>query len=265
MSHKIFLSHNYNDKPLVEPIAIKLAEINGKDSIFYDSWSIKPGESIIDQMSKGLTAPDYVFFFVSENSLNSNMVKLEWQNALYAATKGKTKLIPVRVDGCAMPAILMQLLYIDMHTIGIEAAVSQIVNLVQGNSTFTPQHTGFSNLTCTIATSAKGALEITIKASHLLESNPNFAFAVINGKEDMSWWIKDAPGIVGGFYENMFPLNEGGMSNAIVMRPIFGLLKPHTPIIFTLTPKNGMRIILAGVLHDMGGNQWSPVPYNSEN
>jgi hypothetical protein len=46
-----------------------------------------------------------------------------------------------------MPEVIRQTLYIDMYQIGIEVAVNQIVNVVQGNSSFTPQHVGFSNLT----------------------------------------------------------------------------------------------------------------------
>lgn len=48
MSAKIFLSHNYHDKPVVEQVAIKLRDIFGEKNVFYDSWSIQPGESIID-------------------------------------------------------------------------------------------------------------------------------------------------------------------------------------------------------------------------
>ena len=57
MGHKIFLSHNHNDKPLVEAVALKLATIFGQDEVFYDSWSIQPGEDIIDKMNQGLEAP----------------------------------------------------------------------------------------------------------------------------------------------------------------------------------------------------------------
>lgn len=77
MSPKIFLSHNYNDKPLVEPVALRLSDIFGQQDVFYDSWSIRPGDGIIDQMSRGLEAPEFVFFFVSATSLASGMVKLE--------------------------------------------------------------------------------------------------------------------------------------------------------------------------------------------
>ena len=58
----IFLSHTHDDKPFVEPIAIKLKDIFGQDKVFYDSWSIQPGDGIIDRMNEGLTAPDFVFF-----------------------------------------------------------------------------------------------------------------------------------------------------------------------------------------------------------
>ncbi|HDO1330949.1 TPA: toll/interleukin-1 receptor domain-containing protein [Aeromonas veronii] len=50
----IFLSHNYNDKPVVEQIAIRLMQLFGQDKVFYDSWSIQPGDGIIDKMNKGL-------------------------------------------------------------------------------------------------------------------------------------------------------------------------------------------------------------------
>ena len=83
----IFLSHNSNDKPVVEQVALKLKSIYGQDKVFYDSWSIQPGDGIVDRMNEGLANCKYFFFFVSNNSLKSNMVKLEWQNALFKAAQ----------------------------------------------------------------------------------------------------------------------------------------------------------------------------------
>ncbi|NKB29770.1 MAG: TIR domain-containing protein [Rhodobacteraceae bacterium] len=142
----VFLSHTSADKPIVEPIALRLAEIFGRENVFYDSWSIQPGDGIIAKMNDGLTVPDFVFFFVSNRSLDSNMVKLEWQNALFKATNGQCKIIPIRVDDSAIPPIMSQNLYVDLFSHGLEVAISQVVNVAQGNSTFTPQHLGFSNL-----------------------------------------------------------------------------------------------------------------------
>ena len=59
---KIFISHNSKDKEIIEPIAVGLARIFGKDSVFYDSWSIQPGDGIIEKMNEGLLDCDFFFF-----------------------------------------------------------------------------------------------------------------------------------------------------------------------------------------------------------
>ena len=51
----IFLSHNSKDKPVVEQVALKLKGIYGQNNVFYDSWSIQPGDGILDKMNEGLT------------------------------------------------------------------------------------------------------------------------------------------------------------------------------------------------------------------
>ena len=68
----IFLSHNSNDKPVVEQVALKLKNIYGQDKVFYDSWSIQPGEGIVDKMDEGLTNWHTLFsdttFVIRKNS-----------------------------------------------------------------------------------------------------------------------------------------------------------------------------------------------------
>ena len=73
----IFISHTNTDKPLVEPIAIKLSSVFGQENVFYDSWSIQPGDGIINEMNEGLSKCKFFFFFVSKKSLDSGLVKLE--------------------------------------------------------------------------------------------------------------------------------------------------------------------------------------------
>jgi len=257
--HRIFLSHNHSDKPIVEAVAIRLANIFGREEVFYDSWSISPGDGIIDKMNEGLAAPEYVFFFVSANSLNSGMVKLEWQNALYAASKGKTRIVPVRVDGSAMPPVLMQTLYIDMHTIGIEAAIAQIVSVTQGNASFTPQHQGFSNLTYTFVNIDDGSIDIVIRASHLMEPNPNFMLLVRNSEDEISWSAPGAPGFIGGFNKDLKVAN-GTVCNGVVMRPLNATLTPAYPVRLKLTKTKLAEIDFLTVLHQVGETRWNPVP-----
>ena len=48
----IYISHTKADKPLVEPIAQKIAGVFGQENVFYDSWSIQPGDGIIDRLTR---------------------------------------------------------------------------------------------------------------------------------------------------------------------------------------------------------------------
>lgn len=260
ISHKIFLSHNFNDKPLVEVVALRLASIFGRDQIFYDAWSISPGDGIIDRMNEGLAAPEFVFFFISSASLSSGMVKLEWQNALYAASKGKTKIIPVRIDESDIPPILKQTLYIDMHTVGLEAALAQIVSTTQGNASFTPQHAGFSNLSYLKSSGSDGVIEISIHASHLMEPNPNFLFVTRNGENEIGWTLKGEAPFLGGFNFGVFTNHAGIKANAIAMRPMGGALTPKMPFRAIFKKKGAVSIDVSDVFHQKGEDEWAPLP-----
>lgn len=260
MAHKIFLSHNHKDKPLVESVALKLAAIFGQDQVFYDAWSISPGDGIIDQMNKGLEAPEFVFFFVSASSLASEMVKLEWQNALYAASKGETRIVPVRVDGSDMPAILKQTLFIDMHTVGLEAAIAQIVSVTQGHASFTPQHQGFSNLSFEQFLNNDGSIEVSIYASHLMEPNPSFAFVTHNSEAEISWELKNKQPFVGGYSKDAFTFDGGITAHGIFIRPMGGALTPSHPFRVILAKRGEKPIFLITVFHQETETEWIPVP-----
>ena len=260
MAHKIFLSHNHNDKPLVEAAALKLAAVFGQEQVFYDSWSIRPGDSIIERMSKGLEAPEFVFFFVSKNSLASGMVKLEWQNALYSASNGKTRIVPVRVDGSEMPAVLKQTLFIDMHTIGLEAAIAQIVGVTQGNASFTPQHQGFSNLSYIRTENCDGSIDVVVRASHLMEPNPHFMLVVSNIEEDVNFSVNNNSPSISSFNINAFALASGGTANGLAIRSLSGALTPSYPVRIKLTAAGEEKINLIDVFHQKGEVEWVAVP-----
>ena len=142
----IFISHNSKDKPIVEPIAVKLSTIFGQDNVFYDSWSIQPGDGIIDKMNEGLSKCKFFFYFVSANSLTSSMVKLEWQNALVRAAQKQIRFIPVRLDQSSLPSIMLQTLYIDLFSNGIDVAIRQMVDVINGVNTFQAGQISFNNL-----------------------------------------------------------------------------------------------------------------------
>ena len=50
----IFISHQHSDKEFIGEIAEMLKNLYGEEKVFYDDWSIKPGENIINEMNTGL-------------------------------------------------------------------------------------------------------------------------------------------------------------------------------------------------------------------
>ena len=47
----IFISYNHKDQQLVDMVARQLELSFGRNSIFYDRWSMQPGDSIIGKMN----------------------------------------------------------------------------------------------------------------------------------------------------------------------------------------------------------------------
>lgn len=175
----IFLSHKSEDKPLVEPFAAALAAAYGKDSVFYDSWSIQPGDGIIDKMNQGLEAAKFLILFISRQSLDSKMVSLEWQNALFKSVKGTLKIVPVRIQDVPLPAILANTLYIDLPTQGLDNAVRQVVDVVSGQNTYRPAEVRFENVRAHLhRAGSRGTIEIRVEAYMEPQSRYMFLFEI---------------------------------------------------------------------------------------
>lgn len=194
----IFLSHNSKDKGIVEPFANKLAEVFGMDNVFYDSWSIQPGDGIIDKMESGLKNAEYFFFFVSGNSLQSNMVKLEWQNAIMKASNGKVRFIPVRLDRSEMPALLTQTLYLDVYQNGFDIVLRQMIDVINGVNTYHGGSTTYENVKAHVKLSEKEA-EILIYAETYMEPISRYGIVLANEESDITWECETDKMVFHGF------------------------------------------------------------------
>lgn len=254
----IFISHTHSDKPVVEPVALRLREIFGEEKVFYDSWSIRPGDGIIQKMNDGLTDPRFVFFFVSEASLRSKMVELEWQNALMKATKGQCKIIPIRIDGSSMPALLTQTLYIDMFSNGVDIATQQIIGVIQGTKGFEPAHENFSNLTWVVEGDESNEVTVSVRASHLMEPNPYFTVLLENDNTQVCVKLTNGSPSVGGYNPGVEV--SGQKFNAWAIAPLGGAITPKHPLQITITSTDGSRIRLCGVMHKSSGDEYTVIP-----
>ena len=182
----IFLSHNYKDKDIVGPIAVALANKYGKYNVFYDSWSIKPGDGIINEMNNGLEKCKYFFFFISENSLKSGMVTLEWQVVLNKSTKGDIRFIPIKVDNSKQPTILIDKLYIDMYNNGMQKALQQIIDIIE-NTDNNIYNSTYSNVYYELNKISEAEFNIVVKARRFIEHSPTIDVSFSNELEEMEF------------------------------------------------------------------------------
>lgn len=253
----IFISHNHKDKAVVEQIALKLAPIYRQENVFYDSWSIQPGEGIIDKMEKGLSNCKFFFFFVSENSLRSKMVSLEWQNALIQSTQNKIKLIPIRLDNCIMPALLTQTLYIDLYTYGLDVAIRQIVDVIDGSSTYRQPQNQFSNLVAYKYWDGD-KLVVECHAKHYLEPISYFMYCTQMDVKNINADVKNET-----MYETDEEMNvklaNGVLTNGIFRSIDKGTL-PQFPFVVEFSSKDKTLFDIDVVLHKVSHNKYNPIP-----
>jgi hypothetical protein len=254
----IFISHNHADKIIIEPIAVKLADIFGKEKVFYDSWSMQPGDGLIDKMNDGLEKCTHFFYFVSKNSIASNMVKMEWQNAVYKASKGNCKVIPIRLDATSMPPILSQSLYIDLYSNGLDASVGQMVNVIQGNSTFSQSTNTFSNLSYKIESQTETEMLLKIYASHYLEPISNFLVLVKNNENELNFNLP-TEGMYNGGFQKDIKLSNGNIVNAELMKASRGIT-PTMPMTIAITKEKSIEFKFVDLLHQTTEDNYSPIP-----
>lgn len=184
---KIFISHNSKDKPIVGEIAQQLASAFGQENVFYDSWSIQPGDDILDRMNEGLEKSDVFFFFMSPNSLSSDMVKIEWQSALFRKIKqNNVRFIPVLIGDTTIPSLIAQKLYIDIIHNGIEAGIRQMVDIVKGSNTYHANDQVVDNL---VQKSQINGNKLSIKISARFYMEPIAQFLITIPDKEISYEV----------------------------------------------------------------------------
>lgn len=252
----IFISYNHNDEQLVDMVARRLELEFGRNNIFYDKWSIQPGDSIIGKMNEGLERFTTFFYFLSPNSLNSKMVTKEWQSALTKAINENLKFVPVRIADCKPPAILTDALYIDLYGIGLDDAVAQMKCVRNGRNTYKAL-ADIENVKAIVDIQSEELIKIEIRASLFSENDANFAFIFNNNYEDFDVQPEDST-----HYDITGEVD--GSSNGIPVK-----LKMKTIRLFRpLTPNNAMRVTIrskgpqlqfAGIMQVLSNVQGKPI------
>lgn len=263
MEEKIFISYNHADDGIIDMISRRLELEFGRDNIFYDAWSIQPGESIIGRMNEGLESFTTFFFFISPNSLASKVVSLEWQTALNRAINNDLKFVAVKIADCNPPAILSDKLYIDLFGEGMDNAVEKMRCIIKSESTYKPL-ADVQNLIAKIAIKDSKTYTLTIEATTYAEMNPILAFACSNAFDDFSvcFNISDSFIMAGGRDElNCADNIKLNAYTAQLQRP----LKPGFPFVFEVLARNGpLDNMMICILIDASKRYYKSIPIIQE-
>src|SRR3989338_4944883 len=257
----IFISHTHKDKHIVEPIATQLASVFGEDKVFYDSWSIQHGDGLIDKMNEGLEGCKFFFFFVSKNSMQSRLVKLEWQNAILKMTKEQTKLIPVKIDDCLMPNVLLQTLYIDYFGQGPENAIRQMIDVVRGNNTFSSEKVQqFQNVRAYLS-EKDGSTIVEFRAQVYTEPHSDYLILLDNKKEELSWKAVGESSYLSNFNDEV--IYNGKKSAALYMGRSTAT-SPGFPFTVDLKPRVDTKIKFKGAMRAVSKKLYKLIPVITE-
>jgi hypothetical protein len=109
---KFFISHSTKDKSLILPILYKIKGLGG--DTWVDNIEMAAGDSLIEQIQKGLIDSEKVAVMITENSILSDWVQKEMQWSLEIENgKNIVKLIPCRLDKTTIPDSIKNKLYAD--------------------------------------------------------------------------------------------------------------------------------------------------------
>ena len=109
----IFLSHSSDDKSVVETMLDEFEEcmnLTFPSAFWYDTWSIRAGAEIHQEIERGVDDSDLVLVFASGRSLESGWVEREWRKKHAEEIERREILVvPVIIDATSpetLPAFL---------------------------------------------------------------------------------------------------------------------------------------------------------------
>jgi DNA-directed RNA polymerase subunit M/transcription elongation factor TFIIS len=102
-------------------------------SVWFDEWEISAGDSIIQEINKGLHLCTHFFVLWSKNSSKSNWVRKELNSTLSRAIERKSlKVILICLDKTPRPPLLSDTRYIRYEEYDIEETRRNIIKAVLG-------------------------------------------------------------------------------------------------------------------------------------
>lgn len=127
-----FLSHSSKDKAFIRQLASDLTAQGV--TVWLDEQRIRVGDSIPDQIAQGLAESDYFIVAISSNSIQSEWVKKELNNALVSEVERRqVHVLPIKLDDAPIPDSLRDKKYADFSR-SYKGGLEQVLIAVKGET-----------------------------------------------------------------------------------------------------------------------------------
>lgn len=177
---RAFLSHSSADKSLA--IHIYRALRDQAVDVWFDCLELRAGDSLLTKIADGIGNAEFLLVLVTENAKASAWVKKELSIALAQEVNGTgPKVIPLLLQGCEIPTILADKLYVSIDESG--AGVGDIFPAIFRDSYILDIRFNADDLTCDERTLQEELYEFTRSAYpdiHVRIDNHSFNQKVID-------------------------------------------------------------------------------------
>jgi hypothetical protein len=122
----VFLSYSQHDREIVQAFANGLR--NEGIEIWFDQDRLSLGASIVSEISRGLDSADFLAFFISKDSTQSQwaLQELNVMMARRISGKGGAVILPILLEDSTIPALLRDVKYLDLRSGDVARGVKEL-------------------------------------------------------------------------------------------------------------------------------------------
>jgi hypothetical protein len=127
----VFFSHTHSDEGRVRPFADAIRS-HGLDVWMYEE-RIRPGDSLLETISRGLRSAECLAFFMSRASVESRWMRQELSIVMAERLSSHGKgpiVIPILLDDVDLPPVLRDVKYIDLRSGDLSQAATEVSHAV---------------------------------------------------------------------------------------------------------------------------------------
>jgi TIR domain len=135
----VFLIYARTDFATIRRVADGLSSAGMR--VWLDEADLKPGTNWMQEIERELSGANFVVFFISPASVESQLASLEFQVALHRQVHGEggAVILPVLLEDADAPPLLRQFQWVDLRDGDIEKGVGRLIRRIRGKARRQPQ------------------------------------------------------------------------------------------------------------------------------